>query len=343
MILAFDTSCYTTSVAIMDLDGRLLSNKQRLLHVKKGNLGLRQSEAFFQHNQNLPQLLAEALTEAQAANAIKFFAAAATPRPQAGSYMPVFMAGANLALNLSMVNARPKYLFSHQEGHIAAGLYSADLNWQQPFLAIHISGGTTEILYIKPKAQGFDIEICSDCDLAAGQFVDRIGVALGLDFPAGKALEQLALSMPPGDLRLKTAVKGNHISFSGAETAAERLIGKQPPAAIAQAVFFNIGRSLAKALQILAKQKNCYQVLLVGGVASNSIIKAKLKAELANFDLQFAQPKLACDNAVGIAALALDYIRKQALSTDEQDAISRDAGGYGAGGYDAGGQNASGA
>ncbi len=317
MILAFDTSCYTTSVAIMDLDGRLLSNKQRLLHVKKGNLGLRQSEAFFQHNQNLPQLLEEALTEAKAlqAGVIKFFAASATPRPQAGSYMPVFMAGANLALNLSMVAARPNYRFSHQEGHIAAGLYSANLKWTKPFLAIHISGGTTEILYVKPQDKGLDIEICTDCDLAAGQFVDRIGVALGLDFPAGKALEQLALSMPASDLRLKTAVKGNHISFSGAESAAQRLIDKQQPAAIAQAVFFNIGRSLARALQILAKQKNCYQVLLVGGVAANSLIKGRLKAELPNFDLQFAQPQLACDNAVGIAALALDSVQKQGAIT----------------------------
>jgi N6-L-threonylcarbamoyladenine synthase len=252
MILAFDTSCYTTSIALLDDEGRLLADKRRLLPVEQGVCGLRQSDALFKHLQALPGLLKEVLP-ARGLQNVRAVAVSTRPRPRSDSYMPVFLAGEQAARLLSLAVACPCWDFSHQEGHIAAALWSGKLAWREPFLAAHLSGGTSELLLATPREAGFDLKIVGGSDLPAGQFIDRVGVALGLPFPAGPALEQLALSAPPTALRLKGSLKGAEMSFSGPESAAQRLIGQGVEAtALAGAVFDNIGQSLGKALQAAA-------------------------------------------------------------------------------------------
>jgi N6-L-threonylcarbamoyladenine synthase len=309
MILAFDTSCYTTSLALLDTEGRLLVDTRRLLSVAQGACGLRQSEALFQHMQALPGLLEEAL--AGFSGRVQAVATSIRPRPQAGSYMPVFLAGGQAARLLSLAWACPCWEFSHQEGHIAAALWSGGLNWREPFLAAHLSGGTSEILLVCPHEDGFALEIMGGSDLPAGQFIDRVGVALGLPFPAGPALEQLALSAPPASLRLKGTVKGAEMSFSGPQSAAARRIAQGTDgAALAQAVFFNIGQSLGLALQGAAKASGCTKTLITGGVAANSLIRAHLEQEAGDLDLHFAAPAYAGDNALGIAVLAAARLQR---------------------------------
>ena len=303
MILAFDTSCYTTSLALLDHDGRLLADKRRLLPVKQGACGLRQSEALFQHMCALPSLLEETLSGTNVQ--VQAVAASSRPRPREGSYMPVFLAGAEAARLLSLAWACPLRNFSHQEGHIAAALWSLSLAWQEPFLAAHLSGGTSELLLATPHGHGFSLELLGGSDLPAGQFIDRVGVALGLPFPAGPALEQLAFSAPPASLRLKGSVKGTEMSFSGPESAAQRLIAQGvESAALAQAVFYNIGQNLGQALQAASAICGCKQVLITGGVAANSLIRAWVAQEAQALDLHFAPPAYAGDNAVGIAVMA---------------------------------------
>ena len=310
MILALDTSCYTTSLALMSDNGCLLSDKRRPLNVPAGSTGLRQSDALYQHFKALPELLAAAVAKIDVAK-INAVAAATRPRSVAGSHMPVFEAAANYGRVLSLAWAKPLYAFSHQEGHIAAALWALELAWTEPFLSVHLSGGTTEILLVTPHKAGFTCEILGSSDLPAGQFVDRVGVALGLPFPAGPALEQLAAQAPQAELRLKTAVKGCEISFSGPESAAQRLIkaGANGPE-LAQAVFANIGRSLSKALRQAANQSGCQKVLLAGGVAANQQIKQQVQAECAGLQIHFAPPAYAGDNAVGIARLGLSIAGK---------------------------------
>jgi N6-L-threonylcarbamoyladenine synthase len=304
MILALDTSCYTTSLAVLDNDGRLLADKRRLLPVKQGFKGLRQSDALFQHMRAMPGLLEEALAGFSQLK-IRAVAAANRPRPRQGSYMPVFLAGEEAARLLSLAWACPCHYFSHQEGHIAAALWSLGLKWQEPFLAALLSGGTSEILLVLPKEDGFDIEIAGGCDLPAGQFIDRVGVALGLPCPAGPALEQLALSAPPAALRLKGSVRGAQMSFSGPESAAQRLIAQGvDAAALAQAVLGNIGQGVSQALQAAAAAHNCNRLLITGGVAANSLIRAQVEANTGSLSVHFAPPAYAGDNAVGIAVLA---------------------------------------
>lgn len=318
MILGIDTSCYTTSVALMDQQGRLISDMRRLLSVEHGARGLRQSDAVYAHNQNLPQLLAELFRE-HSAKQLKAIAVSCRPRPQDDSFMPVFTAGCGTAQILAAALRLPLFSFSHQEGHLAAALWSAGLHWQEPFIALHLSGGTGEILLVEPGAQScspspdgeqrlYRISIIGDTDLPPGQFVDRIGVALGMNFPAGAELDALALNASCRDFRLSGSVRDTHISFSGPESAAQRAVkAGVEPAQIAAAVFDNIGKSLLKAIRAAKAAYGLERVLLMGGVAASQNLRRYLESE----QVCFAQARYSSDNAVGTAALgALVSVKK---------------------------------
>lgn len=301
MILGIDTSCYTTSLAVFDPAGRLLCEKRRLLPVEKGSCGLRQSDALFCHVRQLPQLMEE-LTAELGPLRPRAVSVSVRPRPRDGSYMPVFLAGQGLARSLAAAWGVPLYQTSHQEGHIAAALWSAGLSWREPFLALHLSGGTGEILAVRPHSAGYDIETVGDTDLPPGQFVDRVGVALGLPFPAGPALEELAGQARGTEFRLSGSVQGTHISFSGPESAAQRAVAAGvEPAQIAAAVLDNIAKSLAKAIENARRQTGLRQVLLAGGVAANQRIRRRLQP----LGVSFAGAKHAGDNACGVALLGL--------------------------------------
>lgn len=194
----------------------------------------------------------------------------------------------------------PCYHTTHQEGHIAAALASLQQDWQERFLAFHLSGGTGEILLVTPHRNGYAIEKVGDSDLPPGQFVDRVGVALGLRFPAGPALEKLAQQSEVCDLRLNSSVKGMHISFSGPESAAQRAIqAGAAPAEVAAAVLDCIAKSLEKAMTNARRETGCHKVLLAGGVAANQRIRGRLQRP----GVYFADARYAGDNATGVAAL----------------------------------------
>ena len=190
-VLALDTSNYTTSAAVFD--GRTGCNRSKLLEVRPGELGLRQSEALFQHVRELPGLL-EQLEGQGLLDGITAVGASTRPREVEGSYMPCFLAGSSQGRSLAHTLGVPFFAHSHQQGHLAAAAWSAgrlDL-LDGPFLAWHLSGGTTELLRVEP--QGYSVKgeiIGGTTDISAGQLIDRTGVLLGLDFPAGKALDAL--------------------------------------------------------------------------------------------------------------------------------------------------------
>lgn len=311
MILGIDTSCYTTSIAVMDNQGRLICDLRRPLAVAKGQRGLRQSDALYAHVQNLPELAEEAFSIVSRQQ-LEGIAVSSRPRPIDGSFMPVFTAGHGLGRQLAAALSLPLMTFSHQEGHLEAALWSAALTWQEPFLALHLSGGTGEILKVTPLPLAkdtpcYEIEIIGDTDLPPGQFVDRIGVALGYPFPAGPHLDKLALTADKKDFRLSGNVRGTHISFSGPESAAERAIAAGvEPAQIAAAVFDNIGKSLAKAIRTAKEQTGIKNTLLMGGVAASDNLRRYLKKD----GVDFALAKYSSDNAVGIARLGMRTIIK---------------------------------
>lgn len=302
--VGFDTSNYTTSVAVCDLDGNVLLNAKRLLSVSLGERGLRQSDALFAHVKNLPEL-SKALKDAIKDYTVAGVGCSTRPRNAEGSYMPCFLAGKNAAFAFAAGLGLPVQAFSHQEGHLMAAAYSSGRAEQlltAPFAAFHVSGGTTEVLYVSPTQEGFSIELLGGtADLNAGQAIDRIGVLMGLSFPAGKEMEALAESytgeLPP----LKVSVKEGICNLSGLENLAADLWKKtQDRAAVAKFVFAYLAKSLAKLTDFVDKRYPGIPILYAGGVMSNRFLQSEL-AKRPN--TCFAEPAFSSDNAAGIALL----------------------------------------
>lgn len=311
MILGIDTSNYTTSLALCDDAGHLVGDVRRVLEVRTGERGLRQSEAVFQHVRNLPELMDELSAAHPLAGNLKAIGVSVSPRPLEDSYMPVFRVGQGAGRMLGAADGLPVYAFSHQENHIRSAMAACVANRRDldyPLLAVHFSGGTSEILLVTLKDRGFDCRIVGrSLDLNAGQLVDRIGVALGLGFPAGRELEGLARQAGDRGCVIPTRVEGGDFHFSGQENKARRLIETgEEPAAIAYGLFASIGRTLGRAIRHLAGRYGVRTVLFSGGVMANGIVRetAEKRLQGTHLDLRFADPRYATDNSVGDALLA---------------------------------------
>lgn len=297
--LGIDTSNYTTSTAFITDEDKLLSVK-KLLPVKKGEIGIRQSDAVFHHTAQLPQNFEKIFPQTSKITAI---GVSDKPRNIEGSYMPCFTAGLASAKILSSVLNIPLYTFSHQQGHITAGLYSCgrlDL-LKSKFLAFHISGGTTEALIVDGNDNAPQCMLAAKTlDLNAGQIIDRVGVKLGLDFPCGPQLEQLA-SLCPENIKIKPTMKGNNCCLSGVENICDKMIKeKYPNEYIAKYCIIYILKVILSMCEGLIKEYGKMPVLCVGGVMSNSLIKKCLTEKLGAY---FAKPEFSADNAAGIAVL----------------------------------------
>ena len=305
MFLGIDTSCYTTSLAVFDAQGLLLCEKRTMLKVPQGERGLRQSDGVFQHVQNLPHL-AEALSTEVGPLVLQGVAATSRPRPVADSYMPVFTVGSSFARTVAATQGVPFLSLSHQECHILAGLWSAGVDWSD-FYALQASGGTTELLAVTMSPRPTVVELGGSADLHAGQFIDRVGVALGLPFPAGPALEALG-SKAGAVLSVPVAVQGDKLSFSGPESHVQRAIMSKDhdPAAVARGVEHCVAESLWKVLKVIRKRHGVKPVLFVGGVMANNYIRQRLAERLGN-EAAFAAPRFAGDNATGAALFAQKF------------------------------------
>ncbi len=295
--LAFDTSNYTTSCAIFG--AQEAQNMSRLLDVQPGQLGLRQSDALFAHVKWLPELTRRLAQET--AGQITSIAASTRPRAVEGSYMPCFMAGASFAQSMANLLRVPFYSFSHQQGHIAAVLWSADRMelLDQPFLSWHLSGGTTELLLVSPEEGLLSCQLIGGTrDLSAGQLIDRTGKLLSLQFPAGKALDTLSKEAEAASFHVK--VEQGMFSFSGTQNQLEKLYASgASKAEVANSALKTICKAVKKATE---QALQCYPglpVVFSGGVASNSM----LRSFMASLDAVFGAPQYSTDNAMGIAVL----------------------------------------
>lgn len=311
VILGIDTSCYTTSLAVMNAKGELLRDERKILSVKKGNCGLAQSEMVFQHTRNLPELFDNFFWENYQVTAV---AVTNQPRPLPDSYMPAFLTGLGLGRNLAKVLNVPLYTLSHQENHLLAGLWSAQGPASDKFIMLHASGGTTDFLLATKNARGhFALKtIGASLDLHAGQFIDRVGVALGLQFPCGPFLEKLA-NTAQESIELPIWTKAGNISFSGPCTKATRLAsGGAKQAELALGTERAIGKTFAKALTYLCEFNEVKDVLLVGGVSANALIGKIVTQELTKKDNRVFIPKphYCGDGAVGAAFYGVNQLRE---------------------------------
>lgn len=298
--LGIDTSNYTTSAAEYNSITGEFVNSRRLLPVKSGSIGLRQSDALFLHTKALPEIV----DGASKLGNISAVGVSDRPRPLNDSYMPCFLAGVSAASAVSSALGVKLYKFSHQAGHIAAALFSAeklDLIGK-PFISFHISGGTTEALYTEyDKDSFFKCRIVAQSlDLKMGQAVDRIGNLLGLDFPAGKEIDKLSQSGEYKD-RIKVSMKCADCSISGLENKAQQLL--KEGYSKEDIAFFTV-KYLCKTVDCMtAELKREYgdiPFVFAGGVMSNTYIRKHITDKYGAF---FASPELSSDNAVGISIM----------------------------------------
>ena len=311
VVVGLDTSCYTTSAAAVTADGRVIASCRRLLPVAAGERGLRQSEAVFIHVRQLPEMLEQLGCQLVDCRVVAV-CASARPRDEESSYMPVFHVGDAQARGLAAVLGVPCFASTHQRGHIAAAMVDSGAR-PGDLLALHLSGGTTELLSLK----GDELTLLGGTlDLHAGQLVDRTGVALGLPFPAGPHLEALA-RQGKAEARLPASMADQDLRchFSGAETQVQRWIAQQamPKEDIAREVYDLLARTVARMLAAGAKQTGIRQALVAGGVASSALFRELLLQRVKQRDRHlrvcFGKPEYSGDNAVGAALIGAEKYR----------------------------------
>jgi N6-L-threonylcarbamoyladenine synthase len=323
-VLGLDTSNYTTSVALLDSNYRIIYDLRQPIKVKEGMKGIRQSEALFQHSENLPQMLDSVLRKY--ANDIIGVSVSTRPRPIKESYMPVFKAGINAGNIIASTLNIPLFETSHQEGHIEAAKYNKDgehlhnFDSNEKIALFHLSGGTTEILLDNKIIGGSK-------DISFGQLIDRLGVSAGFSFPAGKKLGEIACtklkeigsydkikSMALKEFKHISRSKNElYVNLSGLDSQIKRIIeGNQGSnkcqfnlERLITEVFYLISDCLKTLTKDIKKQYNIMYVIFVGGVSSSKFIREYIISETneSSVRIHFAQPELSVDNAVGVAAL----------------------------------------
>ena len=312
VVVGLDTSCYTTSAAAVTADGQVVASCRKLLPVKLGERGLRQSEGVFIHVRQLPERL-EALREFIRGDEIVAVCASARPRDEEESYMPVFQVGDAQARGLAAMLGVPYFSSTHQRGHVAAAMVDSGIT-PGDLLAVHLSGGTTELLSLRGEALTL---LGGTLDLHAGQVVDRVGVALGLPFPAGPHLEELALR-GHAEARLPVSMEGGGLRchLSGAESQAQRWIASGALSAedTAMEIYDLLARTVARMILAGAAKTGIRQVLIAGGVASSALFRRLVMERIRKSDRRlrvcFGRPEYSGDNAVGAALIGARKYRE---------------------------------
>ena len=299
-VIGFDTSNYTTSIAWFDgIDG---INCSKLLPVKEGELGLRQSDAVFHHTKSLPELSGRLFSNV-GLDGVTAIGVSTRPRAVDGSYMPCFMVGYSHAKLLADALHVPLIECSHQQGHVAASLWSAeriDL-MDTPHLAWHLSGGTTELLLVEPDGKSVRCtKIGGTTDISAGQLIDRTGQLLGLQFPAGKHIDHLSREATQKDC-FRVKCPEMNFSLSGVQNKVFAYYESCKDAAETAAYALRcVCNAVISATKNAQKVYPGMPVVFSGGVASNSMLR-DLAAPLEPI---FSQPQYSTDNAMGVAVLA---------------------------------------
>lgn len=311
-VLGIDTSNYKTSLAVTDQQQNVICDLRVFLKVKQGERGLRQSDALFQHIRNLPILMEQLAEQFKESGPYGFEAISysSKPRPVEGSYMPVFLAGESCARTLAAALDIPVFAFSHQEGHIEAIKAFSDCRDEQDIMACHFSGGTSELLHVKARDCGYDIDIVGGSkDIAFGQVIDRAGVAMGMGFPAGEEMDRLAAASDTAS-RLLTPVKvaDAWLNLSGIDTQMKRALeapDMQSREMLVRELFERLADAMVKMVAQGAEKTGITKVLMAGGVTSSMFMREKIRASLEKLDIhvQFDDRGLAQDNAVGTAIL----------------------------------------
>ena len=316
-VLGIETSCDETAVAVVADGRRILSSvvsSQVELHAAYG--GVVPELASRQHVQAMIPVLNEALAGASC-RLEQIDAIAVTYGPGLAGALLV---GLNFAKAMAFALPRPLVAVNHLEGHIYAAWLEREKEPQFPVLALIVSGGHSDIVLMEGHPPKADYRRLGETvDDAAGEAFDKVARLLGLGFPGGPAIDRLAATAEPTPLRLPRArlERPYDFSFSGLKTKVQRIArgeeGPPPPvAALAAAFQESVVDSLVTKVLQAALDHDAREIVLSGGVAANSLLRASLK-ERSPLPVIVPSPALCTDNGAMIAAAG--WLRLQAGET----------------------------
>ncbi len=318
-VIGLDTSNYRTSLCVLSTEGEILVNYRKLLPVPPGQRGLRQNEAVFSHIKQLAAAEPE-IRKITGQFETAAVSASVSPRDGEDSYMPVFQAGTSFGRTMAAIMGVPFFATTHQRGHLAAASMGTCLENETDYLALHLSGGTTDLLHVR---EGLPVRIGGSLDLHAGQLVDRVGVAMGLPFPSGPELEKIALSGTTRSMIGCSMENGDlYCHFSGAEAQVMRWLSSENETRenIAAEVYDFLARTIIRMISAGIRNTGIHKVLITGGVASSPLLRAKLAERISRQrnlpDPVFGDAELSGDNAVGVALIGLREFRKQSAEQE---------------------------
>ncbi len=300
VILGIDTSCDDTGVGLVRA-GEVIANAvatQTSLHAEFG--GVMPEAASREHLNVIDAVTCRALAEA-GLGLDDVDAVAATRGP---GLVGALLVGLNYARGLAWARDLPFLSIHHLEGHIASSVVGTTL--EPPFLSLIASGGHTSLFMV--RAWGDYEELGRTRDDAAGEAFDKVARLLGLPYPGGPALAELADSGDPAGVRLPSPLRGQHgfeFSFSGLKTAVMRRLELEPDvnrADLAASFQEVVVGSLADTLTRAAAATGVSRVSIAGGVAANRSLRARFSR--TGLDVHFPPLALARDNGAMIALAA---------------------------------------
>ena len=316
-VLAFETSCDDTSVAVVSGDGfveSMVSAHQDLAHAPFG--GVVPEIASRNHTLSILPLVEQALTKASVTWS-QIQGMCVTNRP---GLVGSLLVGLTTVKTLAQVKELPWLAINHLEGHLLAPFlkdenYKPLFDFDQPYLALTVSGGHTTLYHC--QALGKYSALGSTVDDAAGEAYDKFAKKLGLGFPGGVHVDRFAQTGDPKSFAFpRGMITENHLnmSFSGLKAAATRLVDSLSPDE-AQRQVPNLCASFQAAVVevLLAKLQKaqaltgCKRIVVTGGVSANSELRKQTQTWAQRKGLQLMSPplKYCTDNAamIGLAGL----------------------------------------
>ena len=316
LILAIETSCDETSVAVLRNDAELLSNviaSQIASHQRFG--GVVPEVASRHHVEVITACIEEALLEAEV-KAENLTAVAVTYGP---GLVGALLVGISAAKAFAWANGLPLIPVNHMAGHLMAARAVKELEF--PLLALLVSGGHTELVYV---SEAGDYKIVGETrDDAVGEAYDKVGRVMGLPYPAGRVIDELAHEGQDIYDFPRAMIKEDNLefSFSGLKSAfinlyhnaqqkGETLSNTDLSASFQACVMDILMAKTKKALE----QYPVKTLVVAGGVAANQGLRERLAAEITDVEVIIPPLRLCGDNAGMIALAAVSEYNKENLA-----------------------------